>query len=107
MKAINEYMSLLRTATLGIEAAVYDLDKKMYGKDAFIGLHDTFHNNLDRDEVWQTGVSWWNIKKGLWPYGLTRKEICKNWLQPHFLPCAKMARKSFMYQVKRMFSSPL
>ena len=71
MKAINSYMSLLRTATLGIEAAVYDLGKKMYGKDAFIGLHDTFHNNLDRDEVWQTGVSWWNIKRD---YGHTDEE---------------------------------
>jgi len=63
MKAINEYMRLLRTATLGVEAAVYDLGKKLYGKDAFIGLHSTFHNNLDKDEVWQTGVSWWNIKR--------------------------------------------
>jgi len=71
MKAINEYMSLLRTATLGIEAAVYDLGKKLYGKNAFIGLHDTFHNNLDRDEVWQTGVSWWNIKRD---YGHTDEE---------------------------------
>ncbi|MEI6275599.1 MAG: hypothetical protein WCP08_06400 [Prolixibacteraceae bacterium] len=71
MKAINSYMSLLRTATLGIESAVFDLGKKMYGKDAFIGLHNTFHNNLDRDEVWMTGVSWWNIKRD---YGHTDEE---------------------------------
>src|SRR5665647_1849336 len=71
IKAINEYMSLLRTATLNIEAAMYDLGKKMYGKNAFIGLHDTFHNNLDGDEVWQTGVSWWNIKRD---YGHTDEE---------------------------------
>jgi len=63
IKAINEYMAMLRTATLGVEAAMYDLGKKMYGKDAFIGLHNTFHNNLDKDEVWQTGVGWWNIKR--------------------------------------------
>jgi hypothetical protein len=63
MVAINEYMRLLRTATLGVDAAVYDLGKKLYGKDAFIGLHSTFHNNLDKDEVWQTGVSWWDIKR--------------------------------------------
>jgi hypothetical protein len=71
IKAINEYMSLLRTATLKIEAAMYDLGKKMYGKNTFIGLHDTFHNNLDGDEVWQTGVSWWNIKRD---YGQTDEE---------------------------------
>ncbi len=63
MNAINQYMGLIRTATLGIEAAMYDLGKKMYGKNTFIGLHNTFHNNLDRDEVWQTGVSWWSIKR--------------------------------------------
>ena len=71
MKAINEYMRLLRTATLGVESAVYDLGKKLYGKDAFIGLHSTFHNNLDKDEVWQTGVSWWDIKRD---YGHTDEE---------------------------------
>jgi hypothetical protein len=71
MKAINEYMSLFRTATLGVEAAVYDLAKKLYGKNVFVGLHSTFHNNLDRDEVWQTGVSWWNIKRD---YGHTDEE---------------------------------
>ena len=71
MKAINEYMTLLRSATLGIEATMYDLGKKMYGKGTFIGLHDTFHNNLDGDEVWQTGVSWWNIKRD---YGHTDEE---------------------------------
>jgi hypothetical protein len=63
IQAINVYMALLRTATLGIETMMYDLGKKLYGKNTFIGLHDTYHNNLDRDEVWQTGVSWWNIKR--------------------------------------------
>jgi hypothetical protein len=72
MRAINEYMRLLRTATLGVEAAVYDLGKKLYGKNAFIGLHSTFHNNLDKDEVWQTGVSWWDIKRD---YGHTDENI--------------------------------
>jgi len=63
IQAINMYMSVLREATLSIETAIYNLGKKMYGKDAFIGLHNTFHNNLDRDEVWQTGVTSWLIKR--------------------------------------------
>jgi alpha-galactosidase len=71
IRTINEYMRLLRTATLGVEAAVYDLGKKEYGPGTFIGLHDTYHNNLDKDEVWQTGVSWWNIKRD---YGHTDEE---------------------------------
>ncbi|MGD0340471.1 MAG: hypothetical protein ABSA76_02010 [Bacteroidales bacterium] len=71
MKAINEYMSLLRTSTLDVENAMYQIGKQQYGKNAFIGLHNTFHNNLDGDEVWQTGVSWWNIKRD---YGHTDEE---------------------------------
>ncbi len=71
MSTINQYMSMVRFATLPVEAAVYDLGKKLYGKHAFIGLHNTFHNNLDKDEVWQTGVSWWSIKRD---YGHTDEE---------------------------------
>jgi hypothetical protein len=71
ISAINQYMQLLRSATLPLEAAVYDLGKKMYGSNTFIGLHNTFHNNLDKDEVWQTGVSWWSIKRD---YGHTDEE---------------------------------
>ena len=56
-------MSLLRTATLGIEAAVYDLDKKCMERMPLSACTTRSHNNLDRDEVWQTGVSWWNIKR--------------------------------------------
>lgn len=71
IRAINEYMNLLRTSTLSIESAMYDLGKQLYGKNTFIGLHSTFHNNLDGDEVWQTGISWWNIKRD---YGHTDEE---------------------------------
>lgn len=71
MKAINQYMQLVRFATLPVETAMYDLGKKMYGKNTFIGLHNTFHNNLDKDEVWQTGVTWWSIKRD---YGHTDEE---------------------------------
>ena len=68
MRAINEYMSLLRRSTLDAEAWMYDLGKRLYGEKTFIGVHNTFHNNLDRDEIWHTGVSWWNIKRD---YGQT------------------------------------
>ena len=63
IKAINQYMDLLRTMTLSEETAMYRTGKQLYGKDVFIGLHSTFHNNLDRDEIWQTGSNWWNIKR--------------------------------------------
>lgn len=92
MKAINTYMDLFRTATLGVEAAMYDLGKKLYGKDAFIGLHSTFHNNLDRDEVWQTGVSWWNIKRD---YGHTDEDI----ITPIQLGIGMSYKKNAMYNM--------
>lgn len=71
IRAINHYMDVLRKSTLSVEAAVYDEGKKLFGKHCFVGVHNTFHNNLDRDEVWQTGVSWWNIKRD---YGHTDEE---------------------------------
>ncbi len=71
IRAINHYMDVLRKSTLKVEAAVYAEGKKLFGKDCFVGVHSTFHNNLDRDEVWQTGVSWWNIKRD---YGHTDEE---------------------------------
>ncbi len=92
MKAINEYIHLFRTATLGVEAAVYDLGKKLYGKDVFIGLHSTFHNNLDKDEVWQTGVSWWNIKRD---YGHTDEETST----PIQMGIGMSYKKSAMYNM--------
>jgi hypothetical protein len=63
IKAINCYMSLLRKSTLDVEKVMYYTGKELYGENTFIGLHNTFHNNLDQDEVWQTGVSWWDIKR--------------------------------------------
>ncbi|HVU58158.1 MAG TPA: GH92 family glycosyl hydrolase, partial [Puia sp.] len=71
IRAIDEYMRLLRTATLDVERTMYETGKRLYGKDCFIGVHNTFHNNLDEDEVWQTGVSWWNIRRD---YGHTDEE---------------------------------
>ncbi|HVW59779.1 MAG TPA: hypothetical protein VHC48_07085 [Puia sp.] len=71
IRAIDEYMALLRTATLDVERTMYETGKRLYGKNCFVGLHNTFHNNLDQDEVWQTGVSWWNIKRD---YGHTDEE---------------------------------
>lgn len=92
ISAINQYMSLLRFATLPVEAAMYELGKKMYGKHAFIGLHNTFHNNLDRDEVWQTGVSWWSIKRD---YGHSDEETAT----PIQMGIGMAYRKNAMYNM--------
>ena len=63
IKAINTYMDLMRKGTLNVEAAMYDNAKKIFGTKTFVGLHDSHHNHLDGDEVWQTGINWWNVKR--------------------------------------------
>jgi hypothetical protein len=63
IKAINTYMDIMRKGTLNVESAMYDCAKKTFGQNTFIGLHDSHHNSLDGDEVWQTGINWWNVKR--------------------------------------------
>jgi len=63
IKAINHYMSTMRSGTMSLEKAIYDKSKELYGPTTFIGLHDTHHNFLDGDEIWQTGLNWWNVKR--------------------------------------------
>lgn len=63
IKSINTYMSIMRKASLKVETAVYDHAKKIFGTKTFVGLHNSHHNSLDGDEVWQTGINWWNIKR--------------------------------------------
>ena len=63
IKAINTYMDIMRKGTLNVETAMYDCAKKTFGAKTFVGLHDSHHNSLDGDEVWQTGINWWNVKR--------------------------------------------
>ncbi|MFY7899775.1 MAG: hypothetical protein ACOVNY_06295 [Chitinophagaceae bacterium] len=63
IKAINTYMDLMRKGTLNVETAVYNYAKKIFGANTFVGLHDSHHNHLEGDEIWQTGINWWNVKR--------------------------------------------
>ncbi len=63
IKAINSYMDIMRKGSLNIETIVYDNAKKIFGPNTFVGLHNSHHNHLDGDEVWQTGINWWNVKR--------------------------------------------
>ncbi|MEI8086714.1 MAG: hypothetical protein WCG93_10920 [Paludibacter sp.] len=63
IKAINNYMAVMRSGTMNMERIIYDKGKEFYGPTTFIGLHDTHHNFLDGDEIWQTGLNWWNVKR--------------------------------------------
>ncbi len=63
IKAINNYMAVMRSGTMNMETTIYNKGKELYGPTTFIGLHDTHHNSLDGDEIWQTGLNWWNVKR--------------------------------------------
>ena len=76
IKAINDYMDLMRRGAMHVEDAMYKRAKELYGPNCFIGAHDTFHNTLVCDEIWATGIKWWSIpvsmafrmKKHLYPH---------------------------------------
>ena len=68
MSAINNYMISMREGPLKVERAVCEKAKEIFGKDIFIGFHNTHHNNLNYDEIWTTGCNWWTIPR---EYGQT------------------------------------
>jgi hypothetical protein len=68
IRAINTYMDLVREGPLVIDHAFHKASKEIFGPQTFVGTHSTFHNNLDADEIWRTGIKWWSIKR---EYGQT------------------------------------
>lgn len=71
IKAINSYMDIMRRGSLNVETAMYDAAKKTFGAETFVGLHNCHHNQLSGDEIWQTGINWWNVKRD---FGQTDEE---------------------------------
>ena len=61
--AINTYFETLRVFPLEIEKKVYAYAKELFGEDAYINAHNTFHNSLDCDEIWRTACNWWDIPR--------------------------------------------
>lgn len=68
VRAIDNYFDVLRQGPLRVERAFYDSTVRTFGSHAFHGIHDTFHNALDNDEIWATGINWWAIPRD---YGQT------------------------------------
>ena len=62
-EAINLYFDVYRRGVVRTEHFVADYSKQIFGKDAFLGFHNTFHNSLTNDEIWQTGCAWWELKR--------------------------------------------
>lgn len=72
ISAINKYFDTFRIATARVEKFVADYSKKIFGGDSFVGLHNTYHNRLDGDEIWTTGCNWWEVPK---KYAQTDEDI--------------------------------
>ena len=63
ISSINHYMDLMREGPLQVERAFYKDSKETFGVETFIGVHNTFHNALTGDEIWQTGGNWWTLPR--------------------------------------------
>ena len=61
--AINRYFNFLRRSTEGIENVVTDYSRQVFGENSFLGLHNTFHNSFENDEIYATGCNWWNLPR--------------------------------------------
>lgn len=68
IRAINHYMDVMRSGALRVENAVMQEAKKIFGNDIFTGIHDTYHNSLENDEIWANGIAWWKVPR---EYGQT------------------------------------
>ena len=72
IRAINRYFDLLRRPPLENEWKVAEHARKLWGDDVFLSCHNTFHNNLEGDEIWHTGSNWWSLPR---QYGHTDENI--------------------------------
>ncbi len=63
IKAINTYFEELSKQPIKIEWQVAEYEKKHFGEDVFLTCHNTFHNDLDNDEIWKTGCRWWDLPR--------------------------------------------
>lgn len=63
IRAVNRYIDELRAPILREENRVAEYAKKLFGEDVYIGVHNTFHNNLDQDEVHHSACAWWDLPR--------------------------------------------
>ncbi len=90
--AINLYFDIFRHSTKMFEAFMADYTRQVVGEDAFIGLHNTFHNWLHDDEIWTTCVNWWEVPR---TYAQTDEDI----VVPIRMGIACQCKESLMYDM--------
>ena len=72
ISAINQYYDWMRKGPVRIEKIISNYVKEFCGENAFLGLHNTFHNHLQGDEMWATGCNWWELPR---QYAQTDEDI--------------------------------
>jgi hypothetical protein len=92
IKSINQYMDLMRNGPLQVEKQFYKDSKAVFGEKTFIGVHDTYHNALTGDELWQTGANWWTIPR---EYGQSDEKS----LLPTQMGIAQCASQNILYNM--------
>lgn len=70
--AINRYFDVFRHSTKRMEQLIAEYSQKVFGENAFWGLHNTYHNDLQSDEIWQTCCNWWEVPR---KYAQTDEDI--------------------------------
>ncbi len=63
IRAINNYFEHLRVPVLAEERRTAEYAKKLWGEEVYLGVHNTFHNHLDGDEMWHTACAWWDLPR--------------------------------------------
>lgn len=75
MRAINWYFEVMRDGPLRVEKAFYKMSKDIFGPKTFAGIHNTYHNGLESDDLWRVGLNWWTVPR---EYG----QSDENWGMP-------------------------
>ena len=63
IRAINWYFDLMRQGPLRVEQAFYKMSKQVFGPKTFAGIHNTYHNGLESDDLWRVGLNWWTVPR--------------------------------------------
>jgi hypothetical protein len=63
IKAIDTYFDVLRDGPLRVETAFRSESQKLFGASIFSGIHDTFHNSLNTDDIWRVGLNYWRLPR--------------------------------------------
>ena len=89
-EAIRSYMKLILDRNVEIERDFYDTDKNLFGEDAYVVKHPTWHSCVCPQEYWHNGLDWWQARRD-WAQGdettpiYVLNALAKKWGSPAWL----------------------